>query len=187
MNGRETMGSYTGDLKCNLKSVRMTDKVYNYIMTADGEGFNQKFEKLVVYFMETEEEKRVELEILDKQIQKRRQELARLERGKQLMDNVLNSLQELQNTFTGELFHKSYTNIALMIRENEFIAKEELVKKIYRLNELTGKENTMKDLYKAYKEQLYNEYPEKQGLVNDIVSAFQSQEQEISDIIMEPE
>lgn len=74
-----------------------------------------------------------------------------------------------------------------MIRENEFIAKEELVKKIYRLNELTGKENTMKDLYKAYKEQLYNEYPEKQGLVNDIVSAFQSQEQEISDIIMEPE
>lgn len=84
------MGSYTGDLKCNLKSVRMTDKVYNYIMTADGEGFNQKFEKLVVYFMETEEEKRVELEILDKQIQKRRQELARLERGKQLMDNVLN-------------------------------------------------------------------------------------------------
>lgn len=104
MNGRETMGSYTGDLKCNLKSVRMTDKVYNYVMAAEGEGFNQKFEKLVVCFMETEEEKRAELEIIDKQIQKRRQELARLERGKQLMDNVLNSLQELQNTFTGELY-----------------------------------------------------------------------------------
>lgn len=93
------MGNYTGDLKCNLKSVRMTDKVYNYVMAAEGEGFNQKFERLVIRCMEMEEQKRTELKILDSQIQERRQELARLERGKQLMDNVLNMLQELQGTF----------------------------------------------------------------------------------------
>lgn len=37
------------------KSVRMTEKIFNYVDNFNGAGFNEKFENLVLYFMEQEE------------------------------------------------------------------------------------------------------------------------------------
>jgi len=35
--------------KNNLKSVRLSDQVMDYVINFEGDGFNQKFENLVLY------------------------------------------------------------------------------------------------------------------------------------------
>lgn len=37
--------------KCNLKSVRLSNEVMDYVVNFQGEGFNQKFENLVLFCM----------------------------------------------------------------------------------------------------------------------------------------
>lgn len=41
--------------KCNLKSVRLSDEIMDYVVNFSGEGFNQKFENLVKFCMQDEE------------------------------------------------------------------------------------------------------------------------------------
>ena len=60
------------------KSVRLSDKVYNYILLFEGDGFNQKFENLVFFALEQEEQKRKQLADLDELISTRSEELTRL-------------------------------------------------------------------------------------------------------------
>ena len=38
--------------KNNLKSVRLSDQVMDYVINFEGDGFNQKFENLVLFCME---------------------------------------------------------------------------------------------------------------------------------------
>ena len=40
--------------KNNLKSVRLSDQVMDYVINFEGDGFNQKFENLVLFCMEQE-------------------------------------------------------------------------------------------------------------------------------------
>lgn len=61
--------------KSNLKSVRISDEVMNFILDFEGDGFNQKFENLVLYFMKEEEAKKQKLSRLDAQIQKKIKQL----------------------------------------------------------------------------------------------------------------
>lgn len=56
-------------MKNNSKSVRLSDKVYNYVIKyPDGDGFNQKFENLVLFTMESEKDRKMRLEQLDREI-----------------------------------------------------------------------------------------------------------------------
>lgn len=43
--------------KNNLKSIRLSDQVMDYVINFEGDGFNQKFENLVLFCMEQEESK----------------------------------------------------------------------------------------------------------------------------------
>lgn len=45
---------YLKEKKSNAKSVRMSDKVLKYVECFEGNGFNEKFENMVLYFMENE-------------------------------------------------------------------------------------------------------------------------------------
>lgn len=54
--------------KVNLKSVRLSDQVMDYVINFEGEGFNQKFENLVLFCMEQEETKKQKIAFLDQQI-----------------------------------------------------------------------------------------------------------------------
>jgi len=45
---------YLKEKKSNAKSVRMSDKVLEYVEGFAGNGFNEKFENMVLYFMENE-------------------------------------------------------------------------------------------------------------------------------------
>lgn len=170
------MGSYTGDLKCNLKSVRMTDKVYEYVQTFQGEGFNQKFENMVLYFMEHEKQKRETIMELDKQIAEKSRDLRKLEKGKELMDDVLESLQQFKSTFSIEIPHDAYTSISDMIRHAGYTADQEVIVKIFRLDQTCGRKHSMESIYQIFKEQSYRAFPEEQELINDIVTEFQHQE-----------
>ena len=53
--------------KVNLKSVRLSDHVMDYVINFEGEGFNQKFENLVLFCMEQEESKKQRITLLDQQ------------------------------------------------------------------------------------------------------------------------
>ena len=60
------------------KSVRLSNKVYQYIESFEGDGFNQKFENIVLFALEQEDKKRKQLADLDKLISTRSEELTRL-------------------------------------------------------------------------------------------------------------
>lgn len=61
------------------KSIRMTSKVYGYIMQAPGNGFNEKFENIILSAMESEPERVKRLESLDNQIESKRNQLYSME------------------------------------------------------------------------------------------------------------
>lgn len=47
------------------KSIRLSQPVYDYIMQAPGDGFNQKFENIIIDAKESESDRRLRLESLD--------------------------------------------------------------------------------------------------------------------------
>lgn len=61
--------------KNNLKSVRLSDQVMDYVINFEGDGFNQKFENLVLFCMEQEETRKQKIAFLDQQIIKQYKEL----------------------------------------------------------------------------------------------------------------
>lgn len=54
--------------KTNMKSVRLSDEVLEYVESFEGDGFNQKFENLVLFCMKTEKQKRRTIEDYDHMI-----------------------------------------------------------------------------------------------------------------------
>ena len=65
--------------KNNLKSVRLSDQVMDYVINFEGDGFNQKFENLVLFCMEQEETKKQKIAFLDQQIVKQYKKLDALQ------------------------------------------------------------------------------------------------------------
>lgn len=66
--------------------------------------------------------------------------------------------------------------LAEQITKAGFKAAPETVRKLEQLNHLTGRENTMKDICKAFKEHTYKDQPKLDELVKDIGREFQMQE-----------
>ena len=54
--------------KSNAKSVRLSDTVMRYILSYRGDGFNEKFENIILDAMESEEKRKLELAHYDKLI-----------------------------------------------------------------------------------------------------------------------
>ena len=72
--------------KTNMKSVRLSDEVLEYVESFEGDGFNQKFENLVLFCMKTEKQKRRTIEDYDHMIKLTKQFLS--------MQHDLEKLQE---------------------------------------------------------------------------------------------
>lgn len=60
------------------KSVRLSNEVYDYVNDFDGEGFNQKFENIVIFCMKSEAERKKNLDSIDRLIKSRSEELANI-------------------------------------------------------------------------------------------------------------
>lgn len=88
--------------KVNAKSVRMTNRVLAYVEAQQGEGFNAKFEAMVLYCMENEKHLKEESKELERQIAQlaeRRNKLASLidgvERMRWQLDTVMKAAEAL--------------------------------------------------------------------------------------------
>lgn len=81
------------------KSIRVTQKVNDYINSSPGSGFNEKLENLVLFFMEKENqikkdinEAQRQLMSLDQQIQKKYEILYSLEQIEKKVTALLNEI-----------------------------------------------------------------------------------------------
>ena len=82
--------------KINLKSVRLSDQVMDYVINFEGEGFNQKFENLVLFCMEQEESKKQRILLLDQQIAKQYKKLYALQQLSSEIGDVRRALTHLE-------------------------------------------------------------------------------------------
>ena len=82
--------------KNNLKSVRLSDQVMDYVSNFEGDGFNQKFENLVLFCMEQEETKKQKIAFLDQQIVKQYKKLDALRQLISKISAVSEALLDLE-------------------------------------------------------------------------------------------
>lgn len=82
--------------KNNLKSVRLSDQVMDYVINFEGDGFNQKFENLVLFCMEQEESKKQRITLLDQQIAKQYKKLYALQQISSEIGDVRRDLINLE-------------------------------------------------------------------------------------------
>ena len=82
--------------KNNLKSVRLSDQVMDYVINFEGDGFNQKFENLVLFCMEQEESKKQRITLLDQQIAKQYKKLHVLQQISSEIGDVRRALTNLE-------------------------------------------------------------------------------------------
>ena len=82
--------------KSNLKSVRLSDQVMDYVINFEGDGFNQKFENLVLFCMEQEESKKQRITLLDQQIAKQYKKLYALQQISSEIGDVRRALTNLE-------------------------------------------------------------------------------------------
>ena len=83
--------------KTNMKSVRLSDQVMDYVINFEGEGFNQKFENLVLFCMEQEESKKQRIALLDQQIAKQYKKLDVLQQISSEIGGVRRALTNLES------------------------------------------------------------------------------------------
>ena len=82
--------------KNNLKSIRLSDQVMDYVINFEGDGFNQKFENLVLFCMEQEETKKQRITLLDQQIAKQYKKLYALQQLSSEIGDVRRALTHLE-------------------------------------------------------------------------------------------
>ena len=82
--------------KNNLKSVRLSDQVMDYVINFEGDGFNQKFENLVLFCMEQEETRKQKIAFLDQQIVKQYKKLDALRQLTSKISDVSEALLDLE-------------------------------------------------------------------------------------------
>ena len=82
--------------KSNLKSVRLSDQVMDYVINFKGDGFNQKFENLVLFCMEQEETRKQKIAFLDQQIVKQYKKLDALRQLTSEIGDVRRALTHLE-------------------------------------------------------------------------------------------
>lgn len=82
------------------KSVRLSNEVYEYVNEFQGNGFNEKFENIVIFSMKTEIERKKRLDEIEKLIKARSEELSKINadldtarRATNVYRNVMNALK----------------------------------------------------------------------------------------------
>ncbi|MEA4830564.1 MAG: hypothetical protein VB121_11350 [Enterococcus thailandicus] len=84
-------------MKSNMKSIRMTDEVFNAVNEFRGNGFNEKFENLVYDFLRQREQLVREAELLQAHISDKRTEMKRVQQRIAKMKDVETRLAPLVN------------------------------------------------------------------------------------------
>lgn len=83
--------------KVNAKSIRISDEVLTYIENAPGDGFNQKFENIILDAKRTEPERKRIVAHYDELIQKRKEQLSRIADKVESLDVTIQAVFSLQD------------------------------------------------------------------------------------------
>lgn len=86
-----------GRIKSNSKSVRLSDEVMAYILNAPGDGFNQKFENIILEAKQTEPERLERIAHYDDLIEKKRKQLSKIEDKVKSLDVAIQAVFSLQD------------------------------------------------------------------------------------------
>lgn len=81
--------------KNNLKSVRISDEILNVVESCKGEGFNQKFENLVIDFKKTLPEREAYLESLNSNIEQKIMKLEQLKKSIDRAEQIKSGIEKL--------------------------------------------------------------------------------------------
>lgn len=108
--------------KSIAKSVRLTQEVFDYIDSAPGNGFNEKFENIILEAKRGESDRKKELARLDKQIEKQRRKQTLLFEQLTNFDCFLNSFEDAQKLLRN--LKNKLNDVHLMAQRIEEVEKE---------------------------------------------------------------
>lgn len=111
-------------------------------------------------------------------------EIKQLDETMALMNKAYNNMLEMNRRYTEELLEKDRKIINLNIRDNGYIPNEKLTNNMLKLNQLTGCENTVKDVYELYASKNYAS-DEIKDCVEQMAEEFKAQEIKTQEIINE--
>lgn len=101
------------NFKKNQKSVRLTDEVLAYVENAPGDGFNQKFENLVLEMKRTEPERKKRLTELEHKISLKQKQLSVIVDSVESLDITIQAIFSLQ-----EEVHRIQAGLSKILRES---------------------------------------------------------------------
>lgn len=102
--------------------MRLTQEVYDYIEQQAGNGFNEKFENIILEAKKGESERKKELARLDKQIEKQRQKQTLLFEQLTNFNYFLNSFEDAQKLLQN--LKNKLNDAHLMAQRIEEVEKE---------------------------------------------------------------
>ncbi len=109
-------------------------------------------------------------------------EIKQLDETMTLMNKAYNNLVEMNRRYTEELLEKDRKIINMNIRDSGYMPNDAITSNMLKLNQLTGRENTVKDVYNLYTAQEYASDDIK-DCVEQLAEAFKSQELETETIV----
>ena len=77
------------------KSIRIEPRVYEYIEKYKGEGFNEKFENIILDAMESEKKRLEQIKYLDKEIETKRQSINKLSEDLRKRRGIMEKLESI--------------------------------------------------------------------------------------------
>lgn len=89
--------------KSNSKCVRMTDEVLAYVEKQPGDGFNQKFESIILDYMYSESNRKKRVAYYDNLINTRKKQLTEVAENAESLDDLLNLMIKQVDMFRVEV------------------------------------------------------------------------------------
>lgn len=102
-------------------------------------------------------------------------EIENLNDTMQLVNKLCNNLKSMNKRYLEELLEKDRKIISMSVAEDGYIADENIIKKMLRLNELTGVDNSVADVHRLYESKGYAN-DEIRECVEELAEAFKEQE-----------
>ena len=99
--------------KSNSKSIRLSDEVLAYIEKSKGNGFNEKFENIILHAKEDEPRLQKQLNYLDEQITKKHVQLDTISQKVNSLDEQVNAIFSLSDQI-----HKIQKNMKKLVDDS---------------------------------------------------------------------
>ncbi len=161
------------DLKITCRITRSAEAIINFY---EGESFGDKICNMTKVIQDMNRHG-----ILEDRI-KLMNEIKELDETMQLMNKAYNNMLEMNRRYTEELLEKDKKIINMNICDNGFKPNDNITNNMLKLNELTGHDNTVDDVYNLYKLKQYGNDNIKK-CVEELAVAFKEQELEKANAI----